>query len=269
MQRELGESYEALLSQIKTGSVMTEKVRDVTLIPLVGDVKLVIACDSNASIGEKKNDYYKNAYEEVAVSAMKVPLMEVLATGAVPVVVVDNLCMEMEGAGKRIISIMRHQLEEAGLSNVQLTGSTEDNMPTTQSGFGVTAIGLLKMRDCRIGSTRSGDCVVCVGVPRSGIKNERYSEYDRDTAKISTVRRLAALPYVHEILPVGSKGVRYEAGQLAETAGLSFTPEERPEIDMETSAGSSTAVLCTLCADNFGKLKKDMDIDVFPVGQVS
>lgn len=103
-------------------------------------------------VGEKKNDYYKNAYEEVAVSAMKVPLMEVLATGAVPVVVVDNLCMEMEGAGKRIISIMRRQLEEAGLSNVQLTGSTEDNMPTTQSGFGVTAIGLLQMQDCRIAS---------------------------------------------------------------------------------------------------------------------
>ena len=164
MQRELGESYEALLSQIKTGSVTPEKVRDVTLIPLVGDVKLVIACDSNASIGEKKNDYYKNAYEEVAVSAMKVPLMEVLATGAVPVVVVDNLCMEMEGAGKRIISIMRRQLEEAGLSNVQLTGSTEDNMPTTQSGFGVTAIGLLQMQDCRIASTRRGDRVVCVGV---------------------------------------------------------------------------------------------------------
>ena len=162
MQRELGKSYEALLSQIKTGSVTPEKVRDVTLIPLVGDVKLVIACDSNASIGEKKNDYYKNAYEEVAVSAMKVPLMEVLATGAVPVVVVDNLCMEMEGAGKRIISIMRRELEEAGLSNVQLTGSTEDNMPTTQSGFGVTAIGLLEMRDCRIGSTRRGDRVVCV-----------------------------------------------------------------------------------------------------------
>lgn len=102
MQRELGESYEALLSQIKTGSVTPEKVRDVTLIPLVGDVKLVIACDSNASIGEKKNDYYKNAYEEVAVSAMKVPLMEVLATGAVPVVVVDNLCMEMEGAASAL-----------------------------------------------------------------------------------------------------------------------------------------------------------------------
>ena len=268
MQRELGESYEALLSQIKTGSVTPEKVRDVTLIPLVGDVKLVIACDSNASIGEKKNDYYKNAYEEVAVSAMKVPLMEVLATGAVPVVVVDNLCMEMEGAGKRIISIMRRQLEEAGLSNVQLTGSTEDNMPTTQSGFGVTAIGLLQMQDCRIASTRRGDRVVCVGVPRSGIKNERYSEYDRDTAKVSTVRRLAGLPYVHEILPVGSKGVRYEAGQLAETAGLCFMPAEQPEIDMETSAGSSTAVLCTLREDDLGKLKKDMDIGVFPVGQI-
>ena len=62
--------------------------------------------------------------------------------------------------------------------------------------------------------------------------------------------------------------MRYEAGQLAETAGLCFTPEERPEIDMDTSAGSSTAVLCTLCADDLGKLKKDMDIDLFPVGQI-
>ena len=141
-------------------------------------------------------------------------------------------------------------------------------MPTTQSGFGVTAIGLLQMQDCRIGSTRRGDRVVCVGVPRSGLKNERYSEYDRDTAKISTVRRLAGLPYVHEILPVGSTGVRYEAGQLAETAGLCFMPAEQPEIDMETSAGSSTAVLCTLREDDLGKLKKDMDIGVFPVGQI-
>lgn len=104
--------------------------------------------------------------------------------------------------------------------------------------------------------------------PRSGVKNERYSEYDRDTAKISTVCRLAGLPYVHEILPVGSKGVRYEAGQLAETAGLCFTPAEQPEIDMETSAGSSTAVLCTLREDDLGKLKKDMDIGVFSVGQI-
>ena len=62
--------------------------------------------------------------------------------------------------------------------------------------------------------------------------------------------------------------MRYEAGQLAETAGLCFTPEERPEIDMETSAGSSTAVLCTLREDDLGKLKKDMDIGVFSVGQI-
>ena len=73
---------------------------------------------------------------------------------------------------------------------------------------------------------------------------------------------------MHEILPVGSKGVRYEAGQLAETAGLCFMPEKQPEIDMETSAGSSTAVLCTLCADDLRKLRKDMDIGVFPVGQI-
>ena len=37
---------------------------------------------------------------------------------------------------------------------------------------------------------------------------------------------------------------------------------------METSAGSSTAVLCTLREDDLGKLKKDMDIGVFSVGQI-
>jgi len=60
------------------------RFRDLTLVSLLGDLHLVIACDSNASIGEKPNDGLAKPYAEVGVSALKVPMMEVLAAGAVP-----------------------------------------------------------------------------------------------------------------------------------------------------------------------------------------
>lgn len=216
---------------------------------------LVIACDSNASIGEKPADFRRNTYEEVAVSALKVPFMEVLATGAEPMVVVDNLCVEMDGAGKRIIANMRRELERHGFGqSVQLTGSTEDNMDTTQTALGVTVIGMLDAARSHIGRTRPGDLVVCVGVPRSGIQ-EHYSEFQPDVAGIGTVKRLVELAFVHEILPVGSKGAAYEAGQLCATAGLRFQEEPDPGVNTHSSAGSSTAVLCSVSDEDYPALE--------------
>lgn len=232
------------------------KVRDLSLIPIDEYKSLVIACDSNASIGEKESDYKKAPYEEVAISAMKVPFMEVMATGAKPFLVVDNLCVEMESAGKNIISNMKAELNRRGYGNsVHLTGSTEDNMPTKQTGIGVTVIGYLDKNDSRIGKTLQGDKIVCVGIPKSGVYDyDSYSEYDDDIANIGTVNKLLALPYVHEILPVGSKGAWYEAQQLCETSGLKCKKVACNKIDAKRSAGSSTAVLCSLNEKDYSNL---------------
>ena len=244
------------------------KLRDLSIISVSRNRMLVIACDSNASIGEKPMDYKKISYEEMGVSALKVPLMEVLATGAAPLIVVDNLCVEMEGFGRRIIAAMRHELERHGMADkVQLTGSTEDNMPTSQTGVGVTVIGMLCDRDSRIGKTQKGDVVVCVGVPRDGII-DKYSEFQSDVANIGTVLQLINLPFVHEILPVGSKGVAYEAEQLCKTVNLSFASREESGIDFYISAGSSTTVLCSLQEKDFSKLNTCLECPCDIVGEV-
>lgn len=245
-----------------------EKVRDLSIIHLIGDVKLVIACDSNASNGEKVNDTHKNDYNETAVSALKVPLMEVLSTGATPLVIANNLCVEMNPSGKKIIEAMKKELEDAKLwDSIQLTGSTEDNMMTTQTGIGVTVIGIVTMDNYKVGKTQSGDIVMSVGLPQSGVEIP-YSEKDYDVAKISTVKKLSELEYVHEILPVGSKGALYEANELARTCSCKFKQYDECEIDLYTSAGSSTAVLVSIRPDNINKLIEDMDIPVFRIGEI-
>lgn len=257
--------YDALLGAVKTGACRLDKFRDVSIMHLIGDIGLVIACDSNASNGEKPADTHPNVYEETAVNALKVPVMEVLATGAQPLLVVNNLCMEMEPSGRKIISVMRQELDRSGLQNVQLTGSTEDNMKTVQTGIGVTALGVALESAMKCGKTRAGDLVVCVGIPQSGVV-ERYSERDSDVAKIDTVVKLRAATFVHEILPIGSHGALYEANELAHCANLRFRLSGSCAIDVHTSAGSSTAVLVSVAPQNVEKLTGTVSEPVNVIG---
>lgn len=247
---------------------MVSSFRDLTLIKLITGIQLIIACDSNASNGEKIHDFKKNSYEETTVSVIKVPLMEVIASGAAPLVIVDNLCMEMEPTGKRIISIIKSEIKRSLPNlNITITGSTEDNFPTTQSGFGVTVIGLLSSENNRLRSTEKGDLVYCVGFPQSGIK-EMYYENTYTVCGIETVYSLNQISEIHEILPVGSKGVLFEANQLAGCTGNQFELDKNLEIDVYTSAGSSTAVLFTAKEISVSDLSQFLGKPVYKIGKI-
>ena len=245
------------------------KLRDLTIVRLLGDLILVIACDSNAGIGEKPGDYLKTPYENVGISMLKVPMMEVLASGASPVLIVNNLCVEMEPNGKKIISVMKQELKRCGFnSEMQLTGSTEDNAKTTQTGTGLTVVGIARESALRLGSTKAGDAVVCVGTPKDGI-HLPYLERDADIASISTTIDLCRMPFVHEILPIGSHGALYEAKELAKTCGGSFRLADiKPAIELEQSAGPSTAVLVSLSPEDVGKLREGCSVPVYPIGTI-
>mgnify|MGYP002509688450 FL=1 len=245
-----------------------EKIRDLSLIHLYREISLVCACDSNASNGEKQNDMHPNSYEESAVSVLKVPLMEVLASGAFPFLIVNNLCVEMNPSGEKIIQAMKAELQRCRLlERVAFTGSTEDNMETSQTGMGVTVIGLLDHRKSRLGKTRNGDAVVCVGIPQSGVRVP-YSERDESVCDLKTMMELTECSFVHEILPIGSKGTLYEANQLADTCSLNFVPLENQEIDLMESAGSSTAVLVSLCEKDMIHLKEKIKKPVNQIGRI-
>ena len=76
------------------------------------------------------------------------------------------------------------------------------------------------------------------------------------------------LSYIHEILPVGSKGVRFEAEELAGYSGLKFMENKLNKIDLESSAGASTAVLVSLRPDKIEELQGALSEPVFEIGQV-
>ncbi len=276
--RTLSAEYEQLLAVARGEWLRQEgaaapsalkRVRDLILFELLGGLYLVIACDSNASIGEKPNDALSKSYAEVGISALKVPMMEVLAAGAMPFLVVNALCMEMEPSGQRMIEAMQGALQRAGFDpDMMLTGSTEDNARTTQSGIGVTVLGVAHEDRLRIGRTQPGDVVFCVGNPKGGVTIP-YTEFDPDIASIETVLALLYLEGVHEILPVGSKGVMREAQELGGVAGTTFHPADPlPEINLCGSAGASTAVLVSAPPDSLVLIMDSVDVPVYSLGSM-
>jgi hypothetical protein len=119
-----------------------------------------------------------------------------------------------------------------------------------------------------VGRTQPGDVVLCAGEPRGGV-DLPYAEGDPEIASISTVQALAALDEVHEILPAGSKGVVYEAVQLAKGAGLRFwLAAEPPAINLYGSAGAATAVLVSTEAQHVDLIRRSVSVPVYLLGTV-
>ena len=62
--------------------------------------------------------------------------------------------------------------------------------------------------------------------------------------------------------------ILYEANQLADTCSLNFVPLENQEIDLMESAGSSTAVLVSLCEKDMIHLKEKIKKPVNQIGRI-
>ncbi len=225
-----------------------ERRRDLTLVRLAGPYYLVIACDSDGGIGPKPHDTVKVPGYLVGRFAARVPLMEMLASGARPLVLADALSVELEPTGKEIIEGVRF---EAGLAGIEgegaVTGSTEDNVPTVATGIGVTAIGLAEEHQLRAGTAAPDDIIAAVGVPKSAPQDAIMVD-DPEIADVPTVMKLAEMAMVHDILPVGSKGIGYEAHQMAASAGLGVVLTADPGLNTRKSAGPATCVLVSVAA---------------------
>jgi selenophosphate synthetase-related protein len=221
--------------------IAIRRVRDLSVFD-VGEHSIVVACDSSGGIGPKDADTYYAPASVVAHFAVRVALLELLAAGATPVLVVDALCVEAEPTGSEMIGAARGLLAEIGLDECALLGSTEDNVPTRATGIGVTAIGVATRDGLRPGSAQAGDVVVCLGLPLSAPRHDVYPEHPQ-IVSVDEVRRVCRLVDVHDVLPVGSHGIRYELQQLAATARLDAEPNSEAPVDLDCSAGPGTCVL--------------------------
>ncbi len=216
--------------------------RDITIIDLDENKSLVVACDSAGAIGPKEADVIPVPGYVLGRFTARVALMEVLSVGGWPVCVVNTLCVEPRPTGEEITRGVADEIGVLGIEPTDiLTGSAEKNIPTSQSGLGVTVIGMAKTSTLRIGRLREGDGIALLGQPKVG--NE-VSLHDPHIVDLKTVSILLNSPDVKEIIPVGSRGVFHEASHLADLYGLQITWQEIPsDLDLQKSAGPSTCLL--------------------------
>jgi hypothetical protein len=222
------------------------KVRDLTLVEISDEKVLVIACDSCGSIGLKEKDVFKVPPYFTGRFTARVTMLEVMSTGAEIITLTNSVCSEMKPTGEEIIRGIKDELQDAGIPEIVLTGSTEENFPTYSTGLGVTAIGIANPKTIKVNKARqAGDgAVVVIGLPKVG--SEIDLEKDEEIVKYEQLKRLLEDPCVYEIVPCGSKGIQYEAETLAKENGMKFRLCENIDIDIKKSCGPATTVIAAV-----------------------
>lgn len=218
------------------------KHRDLTILPLTNAQSLMVATDAAGGIGPKEGDTVKVPAYVLGRFTARVALMELIAAGGRPVLLVNTCCVEPEPTGAELLRGVSDEAALLGLGADAITGSFEKNVPTTQTALGVTAMALTDRSSPR--RAQPGDLVVAVGLPKVGAEVRLD---DPDIADLPLVAALSAQPEVHDLLPVGSRGIAAEAAALAESAGLTveLLPAE-PGWDLAQSAGPATCCLVAL-----------------------
>ncbi|MCG8564858.1 MAG: hypothetical protein MI747_07225 [Desulfobacterales bacterium] len=226
---------------------MGYKGRDVEVNMLDAGICLVTACDSCGAIGDKPLDQLKVPPQLVGQLTARVALMEILCTGARPRVMTAAISSEPHPTGAAIVDGIRKELTLAGFPHINLAISTEKNFAPDQTGLGIGVTGTCSREALRIGTSRPGDRVYCLGLPRVGeaVANAKAEEII-GTAQI---QELLAMEGLGEILPVGSRGIGAEAQSLAHGVGTRFQPDPptkaSPQPDFTQSAGPSTCAIFT------------------------
>lgn len=229
------------------------RIRDLALLDLDDNRVLIVACDSTGSIGPKEHDSYAASARVVAHFALRVPLLELMAAGGRPELIVDALSVELEPSGVEMIEEIRRVAASLGLGPERITGSTEDNVPTVATGVGVTVIGSAQRGNLRPGSSLAGDVVLCLGRPTSAPDDAIVLD-DPRMISLETLAAVLEVDGVHDALPVGSKGVGHELRQLADVAGLTVE-ESVHELDLATSGGPASCVLVSVAESAIARLQ--------------
>jgi hypothetical protein len=242
--------------------------RDVLIFRIASDEALVVGCDSAGGIGPKPLDKIKVDALTLGKFTARAALMEVLAAGANPICIVDTLGVEPEPAGREILSGIQAEAAQAGLESERaVTGSTEKNIPVEQTGIGVTVIATCKLAQLKIGAAQPNDIVAAVGVPCVG-EEVVPAEEAGEIADTADMMQLRGASFIHELIPVGSMGIKRETQTLAEGANLSFTMLTQHVVNVVKSAGPATVILAALAENEVTIVKRLTNKPVSIVAQL-
>ena len=259
----------ALLKSRQSDSGRIHSVRDLTRIHLDQHYSLIVAVDSDGGIGPMEADTVFCPAYDLGRFAIRVPLLEILCSGAIPLAAYDMLTMKMAGVGAEIVRGIRDELKLAGYGEkFHLSGSTEDNVPTRMTGVGTTIIGLVQAKDFRPGTSQPDDSVVCLGLPKSA-PEDRVRTDDPEIIQQTDLEVVLGLDGIHDILPVGSHGIGYEAEAMASEAGLTFVTDAQCPLNFQKSAGPSTCVIASCLNSVIEELSGIIHAPVTLLGKMS
>jgi hypothetical protein len=230
------------------------KIRDISIIQLKYSI-IAVTCDSCGAIGNKKNDIVQIDPTLMARETAKVSMAELISIGAEPVMISNGLCVEMHPTGGKIIQGIQMVIDALPDYNIGITGSTEDNIPTSQTGIGLTTIGTLdSINDLKINFILDDYIIALIGIPLFG---EEFARNINNVLTITDYYLLRGKKYIKDLVPVGSKGILYEINSLCKISGYEYRLKDKIDIDLEKSAGSSTCCIVTISKEDVDKLASD------------
>ncbi len=201
---------------------------------------MVITTDNSAAIGEKALDRVHVPDEIAAKFAARVALAEQWAAGGeAAAILLHNFSGELHWP--RYISGIHQLFSELGLKAPPISGSTESNMETLQSGLAVTVIG----RQIRMQAHADELEWFVYGEPLVG---EAVVNQPGRIADLRIVKAALDDAHIERIWPIGSRGIGEEAEKL-----FGRPIPIAPEISKEASGGPAT---CLLIGIKPGKLKE-------------
>ncbi|MFD2387621.1 hypothetical protein [Enterococcus rivorum] len=112
-------------------------------------------------------------------------------------------------------------------------------MTTTMTSIGVTVIGSIEKKSFVYGKIIKGSSLYQVGYPYVG---EAVLKNQDKIFSYQDLLNLRQQEGVLEMIPVGSKGILYEANQLAKSSKLIFKENNQAE-NLTQSAGPATVLL--------------------------
>ena len=254
--------------QVKPAQIDYARRGDVTILKVPTGHAIVVGSTSSGGVGPKTMDEIKVDGRTLGKFLARVALMDVTATGAFPLLLSVTLGVEKEPTGSEILEGVRKEVRVLGLEpNQVLMENTEDNFETKQTGAGITVIGFANEDDLRLGKTRPGDLVVAIGQPKVG-DEVIPAEVKGQIADLRNVTLLSQKAFVHDIVPVGTFGIGYEARMMAYSVGRQLKLEDVKGLDLNKSAGPATVVLVSIDREKVEELTSLLRKPISVVGEI-
>ena len=264
----VGTMLRPIAFQVKPGQIGYTRRGDVAIMRIPTGHSIVVSCTSSGAVGPKSMDQVKVSGRVVGKFLARVALMDVAATGAFPVLLSVTLGVEKEPTGREIVDGIRGEARVLGLEPDQvIMENTEDNFATVQTGAGLTVVGFANEEELRLGKTRPGDLLVAIGKPKVG-EEVIPAEVKGEIADLKNAIWLSQKKYVHDIMPVGTLGIAYEARMMAHAVGRQLKFSEGSTLDLEKSAGPASVVLVTMSAEKYEELSGLIQKPAAVIGEI-